>query len=216
MCIRDSSYSGTAIIVNLTYYFLSQKHSMQSIQILAYILLTFHYGKRVLESVFVHRVSYVMVSFAECVVELAYYWGFGAPVVSYSIFSSAYSKPGYFHPAVPYVLTAVFFCFEYMNLRCHMVLRSLRPEGTNKRGIPSGYGFDWVSCAHYFWEFCSWAAFASIFRTIPSILFCVGGLGAMTVMAIPRHRGYHEYFDGKKGKDKYPANRKVIIPFLFC
>jgi steroid 5-alpha reductase family enzyme len=54
----------------------------------------------------------------------------------------------------------IFFQFaEYSNLLTHLNLRSLRPEGSRKRVIPHGYGFDWVSLPNYFFEILGWVVF---------------------------------------------------------
>jgi len=42
------------------------------------------------------------------------------------------------------------------NFYTHLTLRSLRPEGTKKRSIPTGYGFDTVFCANYMFESLVW------------------------------------------------------------
>jgi len=49
---------------------------------------------------------------------------------------------------------------EYSNFLTHLNLRSLRPEGSRKRAIPYGYGFDWVSLPNYFFELLGWVAFS--------------------------------------------------------
>lgn len=46
--------------------------------------------------------------------------------------------------------------FELLNLNAHLVLRSLRPAGTTKRGIPYGFGFGLVSCPNYLFETLAW------------------------------------------------------------
>lgn len=46
------------------------------------------------------------------------------------------------------------------NLHTHLTLRSLRPEGSRKRAIPHGYGFDLVSFPNYFFEILGWAVIA--------------------------------------------------------
>ena len=55
-----------------------------------------------------------------------------------------------------------------MNFGCHCHLRSLRTSkkedgvGEQKRKIPHGWGYDFVSCANYFWEIVAWFSFAML------------------------------------------------------
>ena len=66
----------------------------------------------------------------------------------------------YFHPfPSPYRLPLFQFA-EYSNFLTHLNLRSLRPEGSRKRAIPYGYGFNWVSLPNYFFELLGWVAFS--------------------------------------------------------
>eukprot|EP00826_Nyctotherus_ovalis_P042233 TRINITY_DN4320_c0_g5_i1.p1 TRINITY_DN4320_c0_g5~~TRINITY_DN4320_c0_g5_i1.p1 ORF type:complete len:230 (-),score=38.32 TRINITY_DN4320_c0_g5_i1:145-834(-) len=208
------SYSGAAVVVNIVFFYIifAKSHSMQWIQVLGYFLLNVHYLKRTLESFFVHRPSSVSLPAFTLIFGAAYYWVFGAAIVGYSIFSPKYSKPDYFHPAVPFVLTCAVLFFEYMNYCCHAVLRDLRPPGTTKKGIPRGYGFDLVSGANYFWELCSWISFACLFRTVAAILFCIAGFFAMLPSALSSHKNYETYFSGKNLR--YPPGRKTMIPFI--
>jgi hypothetical protein len=48
---------------------------------------------------------------------------------------------------------------EFSNLLTHLNLRSLRQEGSRKRAIPYGYGFNWVSFPNYFFEILAWVFF---------------------------------------------------------
>lgn len=50
--------------------------------------------------------------------------------------------------------------FELYNFKTHLILRNLRARGTRQRGIPYGAGFDFVSCANYYWETLAWLVFA--------------------------------------------------------
>ncbi len=56
-------------------------------------------------------------------------------------------------------VVALFVFFEYLNLMTHLTLRNLRKPGTKERGIPHGWGFQWISCANYWWEFLCWVLF---------------------------------------------------------
>lgn len=44
------------------------------------------------------------------------------------------------------------------NFYAHIVLKNLRPAGSNARGIPHGLGFDLVSCPNYTFEILAWAS----------------------------------------------------------
>lgn len=62
-----------------------------------------------------------------------------------------------------------FFQFaELSNLKTHLILRSLRPEGTTKRAIPQGYGFNWVSCPNYFFETIAWFSISMMTGSLAS------------------------------------------------
>lgn len=51
---------------------------------------------------------------------------------------------------------------ELSNLHTHLTLRSLRPAGSRKLGIPQGYGFSFVSCPNYFFECMAWFVVAGM------------------------------------------------------
>lgn len=46
-------------------------------------------------------------------------------------------------------MAALFTIFELLNLKTHLILKSLRKQGSTDRGIPRGWGFNQVSCANY-------------------------------------------------------------------
>jgi len=99
---------------------------------------------------------------------------------------------------------------EYSNFLTHLNLRSLRPDGSRKRAIPYGYGFDWVSLPNYFFEILGWVVFTVMTGSWASILFLIVGGGTMANWAVQKHRKYKKEF----GSD-YPRNRKIMIPFIF-
>ncbi len=101
------------------------------------------------------------------------------------------------------------FCgFEFMNFMCHFTLRNLRKPGSKERGIPKGWGFDFVACANYFQEALCWTSFATMSNTLFGWVFLVVSAGQMTVWALKKHQRYRKDF-----KD-YPRGRKAMFPFL--
>jgi len=119
---------------------------------------------------------------------------------------------------------------EMSNLHTHLTLRSLRPEGTRKRAIPHGYGFDLVSCPNYFFEIMGWAVIAIMTGSIagaPSFFFQVFDLVLIWIWIL---YSYHFYWcfccdDVNMGSQEtkelpkgiwkeFPRGRKAIIPFI--
>ncbi|KAF8825050.1 hypothetical protein HHX47_DHR7000317 [Lentinula edodes] len=99
--------------------------------------------------------------------------------------------------------------FELSNLLTHLHLRSLRPSGTKKRAIPTGYGFGLVSCPNYLFETLGWGVVCAMTGSWAAYLFTTVGTGQMLLWALKKHAAYKKEF-GKA----YPRGRKSMIPFL--
>eukprot|EP00826_Nyctotherus_ovalis_P060516 TRINITY_DN8501_c0_g1_i1.p3 TRINITY_DN8501_c0_g1~~TRINITY_DN8501_c0_g1_i1.p3 ORF type:complete len:102 (-),score=14.77 TRINITY_DN8501_c0_g1_i1:328-633(-) len=94
-----------------------------------------HYLKRELESVYVHRFSNDTMPFYRIFVNSFHYWLLCGFFIPYNLYRPNYIEPSY--PSwVSFALIGCFCLFEFMNFKCHIVLRNLRPEGTKRRGIP--------------------------------------------------------------------------------
>src|SRR6478609_6539673 len=157
------------------------------------LLWAFHFTRRSLESLFVHRYSGRAVPPGDFLVEYVYYWGFAA-WIGWSMRSAAWSLP-----PLPSVLggTAIFLLGEAGNSWAHQKLRHLRQtSGQTKRAVPRGGLFTWVSCPHYLFEITSWCGFLLVSQLLGAAVFL--GLGAIIVTsyALSRHRAYHKEFDG--------------------
>jgi very-long-chain enoyl-CoA reductase len=179
-------------------------------QDLALLSWSFHYSKRILETIFVHRFSNDTMPIKNIFKNCGYYWGFAA-LVSYFV-----NKPQFVEPLHNHVLfgAGLFFVSEIANFITHMQLRYLRPEGTRKRGIPRGFLFDLVSCPNYFMEILAWVGFSVMTQTWPSLLFTLVGSVQMWIWAKDKHRKYKKEFDGKEGRELYPKGRKILIPYI--
>ena len=134
-----------------------------------------------------------------------HYWVLSGVLIAYYLYA-----PSFQSPSLPIVLGSllVFIGAEIGNFYTHTVLRGLRPEGTTKRGIPRGLGFDLVSCPNYTFEIVAWIAFATMTGLWAAWLFTAVASVQMFLWAVKKHRQYHREFS------EYPRDRKILIPFL--
>lgn len=169
-----------------------------------------HYGKRLLETLFVHRFSHGTMPLRNLFRNCAYYWLFTL-YVAYHINHPLYTAPC----NICYLVgLGGFILCELGNLSTHLLLKNLRPPGTKVRRIPVPDGnpftllFNSVSCPNYTYEVGSWMFFTIMTKCAPAGLFAAAGCYQMTVWAISKHRNY------KKEFPDYPKGRKAIIPFV--
>lgn len=97
----------------------------------------FHYAKRAVESLFVHRFGENNMSMSTAVYMAAYYWILGGALLAGSVLSDDYVAPKFGHPLVFWSLVGTFLGAEVKNGQCHRVLKNLRPkEGSVVKQIP--------------------------------------------------------------------------------
>ncbi|KAL8452330.1 hypothetical protein Emag_002449 [Eimeria magna] len=102
--------------------------------------------------------------------------------------------------------------FEALNFKTHLILRGLRSRGTRQRGIPSGAGFDLVSCANYFWETLAWVTFAVLVSCFTAWLFVVVAFGQMAEWALKKHKNYLREFKDYPKYGSVPCRVGVLSP----
>lgn len=173
---------------------------------------TFHYAKRLLETVFVHRFSHATMPIMNIFRNSGYYWGFTA-FVAYFVNHPLYTVPSFGDLQI-YGGLALFIIAELGNLSIHLAFKNMRPAGSKVRKIPFPNGnpytllFNLVSCPNYTYEVLSWIGFSVMTQCLPAALFAACGFYQMTVWAIGKHKNY------KKEFTNYPKGRKSIVPFL--
>ena len=123
-------------------------------------LVIFHYVKRELETLFVHRFGNDTMPWSNLFKNCFAYWVVFGVCCMYFFLSPSYSTPAWQSKTVTLMLGALFMVFEALNFKTHLILRDLRRPGTTERNIPHGCGFGLVSCANYFWETLAWLCFA--------------------------------------------------------
>lgn len=174
-------------------------------------LWVFHFARRSLEALMVHRYSGKRVPPTDYLVEYAYYWGF-AIWIAFGIEASGWQLPG---AGVTLTGLGIFLLGEAGNGWAHVKLRKLRQSpGDRHRSIPEGGLFEWVSCPHYLFEILSWCGFALLTRVWGAYAFLLLGSIIVSSYAVQRHKNYRAQFDGEQGRRLYPARRKAIIPFI--
>jgi len=172
----------------------------------------FHYGKRLLETQFIHRFSNGTMPLTNIFKNCSYYWIFTC-LVAYFVNHPLYTPATYGDKQVYAALAGFLFC-ELGNFSIHVLFRNLRPAGTKERKIPMPTAdpmtklFNLVSCPNYTYEVGSWICFTILSQTLTAGLFTFAGAFQMTLWAIKKHKGYRKEF-----KD-YPRGRKSIFPFL--
>jgi very-long-chain enoyl-CoA reductase len=178
----------------------------------ACICWTFHYAKRLLETIFVHRFSHGTMPLRNIFKNSGYYWGFAA-FVAYFNNHPLYTPPSYGLSQLYAGLVCFVLC-ELGNFSIHVALRNLRPAGSKERRIPRPTSnpltalFNLVSCPNYTYEAGAWFSYSVMSQSLPALIFACVGLAQMSLWALGKHKNYKQEF-----KD-YPRGRKAIIPFI--
>ncbi|KAI0787743.1 3-oxo-5-alpha-steroid 4-dehydrogenase-domain-containing protein [Fomes fomentarius] len=213
-------YGGPLIIHPLFYHlpnlFFGGPVQHSALQKYVYGAVLFHFAKRELETVFVHRFSHGTMPFFNIFKNSAHYHFLSGVLLSWSIYSPRFAANSPWirgtireNPTFLWSCLALFLFAELSNLHTHLTLRNLRPAGTTKRAIPNGYGFSLISCPNYFFETLAWTSIAVMTGSYAAYLFLAVSTYQMAVWAIKKHRNYKKEF----GKE-YPRGRKAMFPFI--
>uniref|UniRef100_A0A4W6FYV1 Trans-2,3-enoyl-CoA reductase-like 2a n=1 Tax=Lates calcarifer TaxID=8187 RepID=A0A4W6FYV1_LATCA len=161
---------------------------------------TFHYMKRLIETIFVHRFSHGTMPLRTIVRNCAYYWGFSA-WLAYYINHPLYTPPCKF----VHIHTNTDTQFSAMSMSF------LGPRG-RRYPTPTKNPFTWlfffVSCPNYTYEVGAWVSFSIMTQCLPVAFYTLLGFIQMTIWAKGKHKAYSREF-----KD-YPSLRMAIIPLL--
>ncbi|XP_022609718.1 very-long-chain enoyl-CoA reductase-like [Seriola dumerili] len=197
-------------------YIYSHRHAFTSsphpVVTLACACHTFHYMKRLIETIFVHRFSHGTMPLRIIVRNCAYYWGFSA-WLAYYINHPLYTPPSYGDLQVSYALIIFVVC-ELGNFSIHLTLNNLRGDGPRGRRypVPTKNPFTWlfffVSCPNYTYEVGAWLSFSIMTQCLPVALYTLLGFIQMTIWARGKHKAYSREF-----KD-YPSLRMAIVPLI--
>lgn len=186
----------------------------QRAQVLALWFHSAHYAKRIFETFFVHSFSRATMPIFNLIRNCGYYWTF-AGLMSYFINHPRYTSPGERQVTIGFVLSAL---FQLGNFRCHVIQKRLRSSGSSssetKYVIPSGFLFDYVTCANYCCEIYQWLGFNIATQTAFGYLFLLAGMSQMFPWAVQKHKRLKKLFDGTNGRKKFKRRFIVLPPFF--
>ncbi|OGM41140.1 steroid alpha reductase family protein [Aspergillus bombycis] len=180
------------------------------LQQLVCALLSIHFLKREFETIFIHRFSNATMPARNIFKNSAHYWVLAGLNIAYWVFRPDASAVNELNPALLYAGLGLFVFGELANLNSHLVLRGLRRPGTTDRGIPSGFGFNLVTCPNYLFEIMAWIGVYLVSGLSWSVLFFIAVGGAqMAAWAKKKERRYRKEFG-----DKYKRKSFVVLPGL--
>ncbi len=198
-------YSIAIICNTLSWYFLRGHVTVLSQMLIG--VYEIHLLRRFYECLAIHKFSQ-----DKSVPLLLFGSGVGFYVLSVAtVSSSVYNASG----AIPMILgLALIVTGSYHQHKCHVILgklRSIEPSGRGTYHIPYGDWFEYVSCPHYFSEVLIYIGMTICLYSSPNawLMTCFVVLN-LTVNGHYTHKWYHNKFG-----DKYPTNRRAVIPFLF-
>jgi len=193
------------------YIYPSAPSEASQLQKLSCILITLHFLKRELETVFIHRFSAATMPARNIFRNSGHYWVLAGANIAAWIYAS--SSPTA-KPANEIVLAAGLFLYgfgELWNFYAHVVLSNLRTPGTQERGIPKGFGFDMVTCPNYLAETISWMGVYLVSGLSWSVLlFAIVSTGQMMPWAKKKESRYRKDFG-----DKYKKKRYTMFPGIW-
>lgn len=96
-----------------------------------------------------------------------------------------------------YIGFAVSAVSQICTFYCHIILKNLRsPDGKGGYQIPSGFLFNYITCANYTTELYQWIGFNIATQTLAGYLFLGAAAYIMTVWALQKHKRLRKVLSG--------------------
>ncbi|KAL8821634.1 MAG: hypothetical protein Q9223_000377 [Gallowayella weberi] len=202
-------YLGPLLIHPLLYFFLPSNEP-STLQAISCALITLHFLKRELETLFLHRFSTATMPRFNLFKNSAHYWLLAGLNIGFWTYRDSAPAAGESNMWITSMSVILYAIGELGNLYTHLVLRSLRSSGGSERGIPHGLGFGVVTCPNYMFETLAWLGICGVTWSLASIVFAVVAVGQMGVWAQKREARYRREFGAK-----YQRKRFVMLPGLW-
>jgi len=207
-------YLGPLVIHPLLYtlrpYVFSNAGPPSMAQTLTCVLITLHFLKRELETLFVHRFSNATMPVRNVFKNSAHYWLLGGANIAFWSYKPGAPTENVGSPLLIYAAIALFVVGELGNLYTHLVLRSLRSSGGTERGIPQGLGFGLVTCPNYLFETVAWVGMWLMSFSLSTGVFVIPAVAQMAIWAKKKEARYRKEFGAK-----YQKKRFAMLPGVF-
>jgi len=203
-----------ALLVSLRY--LQTAPNVNGRESITAMLLSAHFGKRVLESMFLHRYSGTMNG--DFLLPISTSYALTAALVAHQ----QRSVPSYSNTAIDQKMLGLGLLFSVVgqlgNLYHHWLLANLRSGPAISKGdgnaqskyvIPRGGLFRFVTTPHYFFELIAWLGIACTAQHLNAFLTVADMLSYLAGRSVATTKWYKSKFPD------YPSERKNLIPFLF-
>jgi 3-oxo-5-alpha-steroid 4-dehydrogenase 1 len=173
--------------------------------------MVFHFGKRCLESLFLHKYSKP----TGAVAFLLIIWAYSTMVLATGWFQNhAVSAAQGWAPALRPPLMAgagIFLLGQALNFYHHLLLARLRLAGDTGGGyrVPHGGLFQLVACPHYLGEIIAWTGYAVMAGLPPAW----GNAVVVAVYLGARSRSTLRWY--QQNLPGWPPDRRALVPYLF-
>jgi len=186
-------------------YYLSNAPNKNGREVVTAGLLCLHFGKRVLESLFLHKYSGTMDG--DFLIPISTSYALTAALIAHqqlqvTEYSHTLAYPLY---SLGLVLTVL---GQAGNFYHHYLLAHMRKDGEKGYVIPSGGLFNLVTMPHYFCELVAWLGIACVTQQLNALLTVADMVSYLAGRSVATTRWYRSKFDN------YPKDRKHLIPFL--
>jgi len=191
-------------------YAISSSPPPSQLQTLSLILITLHFAKRELETLFVHRFSLATMPARNIFKNCFHYWIFAGVNIACWIYrpDAPTAKPS--NPLITYPALLLYCIGELGNFSTHLTLRGLRSTGGTERGIPQGFGFGLVTCPNYMFETIAWIGIWLVTWSWSTLIFNVLAVGQMMAWAKKKEDKYRKEFG-----DQYKKKRYSMLPGIW-
>ena len=172
--------------------------------------MSIHFGKRCLETLFLHKYSGVMNLFTALAVCSLYSLLSGLlGVLAATEVPAELVNSDAFHP---WTLTGVtlFVVGLFGNLYHHWLLANLREPGETGYKLPTGGLFPWVACPHYLLELVGWYGYALVFHHAAAWAVVL----TMTAYLAGRSHNTVKWYRDRLG-DEVPPDWRRLVPFIY-